>query len=75
MGDEFINGELFGSLHEAIVLTGQGVTYYNTVRPHLSLGADHQPLNQFFLYLPIGAIYVAAWANFEVDTKNGADQV
>jgi len=37
MRDEFLNGELFGNMYEAIVLTRRWVTYYNTVRPHLSL--------------------------------------
>lgn len=37
MRDEFLNGELFGSLKEAEVLTKRWVEYYNTVRPHSSL--------------------------------------
>lgn len=38
MRDEFLNGELFGNLHEAQVLTQRWVRYYNQVRPHSSLG-------------------------------------
>ena len=38
MRDEFLNGELFGSLREAEVLTKRWVNYYNMVRPHSSLG-------------------------------------
>jgi len=38
MRDEFLNGELFGNMYEAEVLTRQWVQYYNTVRPHSSLG-------------------------------------
>ena len=36
--DEFLNGELFYSLQEARVLTGRWRVYYNTERPHSSLG-------------------------------------
>ena len=38
MRDEFLNGELFGNMYEAQVLTRRWVLYYNTVRPHSSLG-------------------------------------
>lgn len=38
MRDEFLNGELFGNMYEAIVLTRRWVNYYNTVRPHSALG-------------------------------------
>jgi len=38
MRDEFLNGELFGNMCEAIMLTKRWVAYYNTVRPHSSLG-------------------------------------
>ena len=38
MRDEFLNGELFGNLFEAKVLTQRWVQYYNTVRPHSALG-------------------------------------
>jgi putative transposase len=38
MRDEYLNGELFGNLYEATVLTRQWVAYYNSVRPHSSLG-------------------------------------
>ena len=38
MRDEFLNGESFGNIHEAEVLTKRWVNYYNTVRPHSSLG-------------------------------------
>ena len=38
MRDEFLNGELFGNMYEAQVLTKRWVEYYNTVRPHSSLG-------------------------------------
>lgn len=38
MRDEFLNGELFGNLYEAEVLTKRWVNYYNTIRPHGSLG-------------------------------------
>jgi transposase InsO family protein len=37
MRDEFLNGELFGNLYEAQVLTKMWVDYYNTIRPHSSL--------------------------------------
>ena len=45
MRDEFLNGELFGNMYEAQVLIGQWVAYYNTVRPHSSLGGrpPHPP--------------------------------
>lgn len=38
MRDEFLNGELFGNMYEAQVLTARWVRYYNEVRPHSSLG-------------------------------------
>lgn len=38
MSDEFLNGELFGNLYEAQVLTRRWVEYYNTIRPYCSLG-------------------------------------
>ena len=38
MRDEFLNGELFANMYEAIVLTKRWVAYYNTIRPHSSLG-------------------------------------
>jgi len=37
MRDEFLNGESFGNMYEAEVLTKRWVNYYNTVRPHSSL--------------------------------------
>lgn len=36
--DEFLNGEIFYSLKEAQVLAERWRTYYNTERPHSSLG-------------------------------------
>lgn len=38
MRDEFLNGELFGNMYEAEVLTKRWVEYYNTIRPHSALG-------------------------------------
>jgi transposase InsO family protein len=38
MREEFLNGELFGNLYEAEVLTKHWIDYYNTIRPHSSLG-------------------------------------
>jgi len=38
MRDDFLNGELFGNLHEAKVLTARWVRKYNTIRPHSSVG-------------------------------------
>ena len=37
MRDEFLNGELFGNLAEAEVLTDRWVRFYNNVRPHSCL--------------------------------------
>ena len=37
MRDEFLNGEIFGNLRKAEVLTKHWVEYYNTIRPHSSL--------------------------------------
>jgi len=36
--DELLNGELFYTLREAQVLIEQWRVYYNTIRPHSSLG-------------------------------------
>ncbi len=38
MRDEFLNGELFGNMLEAEILTKRWVQYYNEIRPHSSLG-------------------------------------
>ena len=38
MRDEFLNGEIFYSLKEARVLTERWRAYFNTERPHSSLG-------------------------------------
>ncbi len=38
MRDEFLNGELFGNMYEAKILTKRWVKYYNEIRPHSSLG-------------------------------------
>jgi len=38
MRDEFLNGELFGNMYEAQVLISRWASYYNTKRPHSSLG-------------------------------------
>ena len=38
MRDEFLNGEIFYSLHEVRVLTERWRVYFNTERPHSSLG-------------------------------------
>ena len=40
MRDEFLNGELFGNMYEAQVLTKRWVEYYNMIRPHSSLGGS-----------------------------------
>jgi len=37
MRDEFLNGELFGNMYEAEVLTQRWVKEYNEIRPHSSL--------------------------------------
>jgi len=51
MRDEFLNGELFGNLHEAKVLTHRWMIYYNTIRPHSSLGGK-PPAPQTIIPLP-----------------------
>jgi len=51
MRDEFLNGELFGNMFEAQVLTKRWVEYYNTVRPHSSLGG-RPPAPQSIIPLP-----------------------
>ena len=38
MRDEFLNGELFDTLQEAVILTRRFVNLYNTVWPHSALG-------------------------------------
>jgi putative transposase len=38
MRDEFLNGEIFDTMHEVRVLTRRWVDYYNNIRPHRSLG-------------------------------------
>ena len=58
MRDEFLNGELFGNLKEAEVLAGLWVNYYNTIRPHSSLGGKtpagaKNPAPQATIPLPV----------------------
>jgi len=57
MRDEFLNGELFGNLYEATILTRRWVDHYNTVRPHSSLGgrppAPQAVLPDFVLNRPL----------------------
>ena len=55
MRDEFLKGELFGNMYEAEVLTKQWVLYYNTKRPHGSLGG-RPPAPQTII--PLAAIDV-----------------
>lgn len=38
MREEFLNRELFGNIFEAQILAKRWVQYYNTIRPHSSLG-------------------------------------
>jgi len=49
MRDEFLNGELFGNMFEAKILTKRWVHYYNTIRPHSSLGGK-TPAPQSIIY-------------------------
>ena len=49
MRDEFLNGELFGNLYEAQVLTKRWVGYYNGIRPHSSLGG-RAPAPQSYIF-------------------------
>ena len=49
MRDEFLNGELFGNMYEAQVLTKRWVAYYNTIRPHSSLGG-RPPAPQAYVF-------------------------
>lgn len=50
MRDEFLNGELFGNMHEARILLTRWVRYYNEVRPHSSLNG-RPPAPQTFVPL------------------------
>jgi Transposase and inactivated derivatives len=49
MRDEFLNGELFGNMYEAAILTSRWVDYYNTIRPHGSLGGK-PPAPQVYIF-------------------------
>ena len=49
MRDEFLNGELFGNMFEAKVLTNRWKNYYNEIRPHSSLGGK-PPAPQSMIY-------------------------
>ena len=51
MRSEFLDGELFGNVYEAEVLAKHWVRYYNTVRPHSSLGGK-PPAPQCIIPLP-----------------------
>ena len=41
--NEFLNGEIFYTLHEAVVLVEQWRRLYNTVRPHSACGRRPRP--------------------------------
>ena len=49
MRDEFLNGELFGNMFEAKVLTNRWMNYYNNIRPHSSLRGK-TPAPQSMIY-------------------------
>jgi putative transposase len=51
MRDEFLNGELFGNMYEAQVLTARWVRYYNEIRPHSALGG-RPPAPQSIVPMP-----------------------
>ena len=51
MRDEFLNGELFGNMYEAEALIAQWKKYYNTIRPHSSLGG-RVPAPQSIIHFP-----------------------
>ena len=51
MRDELLNGEIFYSLKEDQVLIEMWRKYYNTVRPHSSLGC-HPPVPATILVQP-----------------------
>jgi len=53
MRDNFLKCEIFGNMYEAKVLTKQWVTYYNTIRPHSSLGG-RPPAPQTIIPLKAG---------------------
>ena len=53
---EFLNGELFETMHEAQVLTQRWVRYYNQVRPHSSLGG--RPPHKTWSRLLLSTIYL-----------------
>ena len=56
--DEFLNGEIFYTLPEAVVLVEQWRRLYNTVRPHSAWGAVYRPApeavkpSSWFLRMP-----------------------
>ncbi len=56
--DEFLNGEIFYTLPEAVVLVEQWRRLYNTVRPHSAWGAVYPPApeavkpSSWFLRMP-----------------------
>ena len=50
MRDEFLNGELFGSLREAEVLAKRWQVYYNTIRLHSVLHGKQPALQMLIPY-------------------------
>jgi len=52
MRNEFLNGEIFGNMYEAQVLTKRWIQYYNKIRPHSSLGG-RPPAPQTILPYPL----------------------
>lgn len=54
MRDEHLNGELFGNLLEAKVLTQRWVKYYNGIRPHSSLGGKAPAPQSYCIPLEMG---------------------
>lgn len=69
MRDEFLNGELFGNLHEAQVLTKRWVSYYNEIRPHSSLDGRPPAPQSYTIPLKLKTIDLRSgnWAILEGD--------
>ena len=67
MRTEFLNGELFGNMYEAEVLTKRWIRYYNELRPHSSLGG-RPPAPQTIL--PLSLQYSGYSSGVSIE-KNG----
>jgi putative transposase len=72
MRTEFLNGELFGNMYEAQILTRRWIRYYNEIRPHSSLNGK-PPAPQSILPLSLEYSGYSSGVSIEKNSCNYLD--